>query len=57
MIKKTYTFKTQGSLKLGDLRDFLQETEVIPGNTTVSITKYEGNQFDPGSITIAVTEP
>jgi len=57
MIKKTYTLKTMGSITLGDIRDFLNETEAIPPSTTVSITKFEGNQFERSETTLSVTEP
>ena len=57
MIKKTYTFKKQGSVTLGDLRDFLNETEAIPASVTVSVTRSLGNQFERSETTLSVTEP
>lgn len=57
MIKKTYTFKKQGSVTLEDLRDFLNETKAIPASTTVSVTRSLGNQFERSETTLSVTEP
>ena len=55
-VTKQTTVTFYGSIKLEDLRAFLQQCEGISGTAPVRVTHYRGDQRDPGSTTITVMD-
>lgn len=49
------TFAYEDIRTMGDLRHIVSENTNLPDNARVSITKYEGDQKDPGYATITLS--